>query len=95
MPANRRWDAKRDANEKPIVEALEAAGCGVWKDLPVDLLIRRPTDPPGVLRCVEVKMPGANPKRKDRQRQQDFCAATGTAYATTPEDALRAIGAIT
>lgn len=38
-----RWAAKRDQNEKPIVEALEAVGVEVWKisgkDKP-DLLTR-------------------------------------------------------
>jgi hypothetical protein len=92
VPANRRWDAKRDANEPDVIAALERAGCGVWRDLPVDLLIRVPGDPPGVLRCMEVKMPGANPGRKDRKRQHEFCIETGAQYVTTPEEALAAVG---
>lgn len=95
MPANRRWDAKRDGNEASIVTALEAAGAVVYRQLPVDLLVRLPRDPAGVLRCLEVKMPGASITRKDRKDQQEFCATTGTAYVTSPEAALSALGLLT
>lgn len=36
----KRWDARRDAGEKAIRQALEAAGCIVWQlDQPADLLV--------------------------------------------------------
>lgn len=95
MPANRRWDAKRDQSEKPIVEALEAAGLKVWRDLPVDLLVRKDSDPPGILRSLEVKTltaTGKAPKRKDRAKQNEFIAQTGTPVVGTPEQAMEAVG---
>ncbi len=93
MPGNRRYDARRDAAEKPIVEALEAAGCQVWRDLPCDLLVRVR----GRWELLEAKTPQPNGKmrnRKDQQEQAEFCAANGVPYVTTPEQALRALGLI-
>jgi len=94
MPANRRWDAKRDAAEPDIVKALEAAGCTVWRELVVDLIVRVHTDPPGVLRMMEVKTPtpsGKLPRDKRREAQEAFIAATGTPVVGTPEQALSAL----
>lgn len=94
MTANRRWDAKRDLAEPKIVEALEKAGCKVYRELVVDLLVRVPGDPPGVVRAMEVKTPtstGKAPKDKRRKKQMEFIAETGTPYILTPEQALEAI----
>lgn len=95
--ANRRWNAQRDANEPDIVDAIEAAGCQVWRELPVDLLVRVPRDPPGVLRTLEVKVLQGkrNPKvvlDKRKVAQAEFCRDTGTAYVTSAEQALEALG---
>ncbi len=91
MAGNRRYDAKRDANEPDIVDALKAAGCDVWRELPVDLLYRLPSDAPGVLRAMEVKVSMSEAKRKDRADQAAFCEATGTPYVTTPEQAVEIV----
>ncbi len=39
MGSNKRWDAKRDANEAEIVRALESAYCSVMKIDDLDLLV--------------------------------------------------------
>lgn len=97
MPGNRRYAAKRDLAEPAVVEAIEAAGCIVYRSLPCDLLIRRHSDPPGMLRTLEVKTPqkrGGIRKRKDQQAQDEFLASTGTPRVTTPEAALAALGVV-
>jgi hypothetical protein len=59
----RRFNAKRDANEPEIVEALQAAGASVYRlDQPVDLLIGYRAR----WHLAEVKMP--NGKLNDNQR---------------------------
>jgi hypothetical protein len=95
VPANRRWDARRDENEPEIVEALEAVGVLVYRELPCDLLVRRHSDPPGILRTLEVKVPKASGEAKLDKRQKEqakFVADTGTPYVTTAEQALQALG---
>ena len=99
MPANRRWDAKRDASEPDIVDALQKAGCTVWRDLPVDLLVRKPGDPPGWLRVMECKTltPTGKVQRAAkgrREAQELFIAATGCPVVGTPEQALEAVGVV-
>ncbi len=94
MSSNRRYDAKRDASEKPIVEALEGAGCIVYRKLPCDLLVRVKSDPPGIMRTIECKTPTKSGKAKLDKRQveqAEFIELTGTKYATTPEAALAAV----
>ncbi len=89
-----RYARKRDTSEPKIIEALEAAGYHVWTRLPVDLLVWRPDTG---FRCLENKTPtrtGKRRKRKDQQEQDDFLALTGCPVALTPEEALRALGAI-
>jgi hypothetical protein len=59
----RRHNAKRDANEPAIVDALQAAGASVYRlDQPVDLLIGFR----GKLLIAEVKIPDAtlNPNQQ-------------------------------
>ena len=90
-----RYAARRDAVEPDIVEAIEAAGCVVYRELRCDLLVRKHSDPPGIMRTLENK----SHQRKDgsarldkRQREQaEFCALTGTPYVTTPEEAVEAL----
>ena len=63
-----RYANKRDANEKEIVQELEARGYSVTKmDKPVDLLIGKH----GRTWCAEVKMEGG----KLTKSQVDFYAA--------------------
>jgi hypothetical protein len=93
-----KYAKKRDLAESGIVEALQATGCWVWRELPVDLLVRLPRDPPGILRVLECKTPrpsGEWSKDKRQQKQAEFIQVTGTKYATTPEQALRALGLVT
>lgn len=85
-----RHNPKRDAAEKAIVEALEAAGTHVWRlNTPCDILAFRL----GKFYALEVKNPGARP-RKDQEAQTEFLRVTGAPVVRTPEDALRAVGAI-
>ena len=68
-----RYANRRDANEKEIVQALEAIGCTVWRlDEPVDLLVGR-----GARNwLLEVKDPSK--PRRDRQltdNQKKFFAS--------------------
>ena len=79
--------AKRDIAEQPIVEALEAIGCNVYRDLPGDLLIHRPMWGAGWFRVQEIKT-GKRKTRKKQDRQRDFLAATGTPTIRTVEEAL-------
>lgn len=96
MPANRRFDAKRDESEPAIVAALRKAGYMVWRELPVDLLVRRSADPPGVLVALEVKTLTSTGKvkrasRGRREAQEAFILTTGTRVVGTPEQALEAL----
>ena len=70
MVALRKFNAKRDANELPIVQALRQMGCLVARlDQPVDLLIYVPMAQQR-MHLVEVKVPGG----KLNENQQDFIA---------------------
>jgi hypothetical protein len=86
--------AKRDQSEPAIVQALEAIGCLVYRSLPCDLLIHRPSDGPGIFRAMECKTPlkrGGIKKRKDQGEQDAFLEHTGTPRVTTPEQAIEAL----
>lgn len=88
-----RRDAKRDASEPDIVDALEKAGFHVWRRLPIDLLTWRYDKG---FQPLEVKTPTKTGKRRarsDQEAQDAFLALTGCPIALTPEDALRALGA--
>jgi hypothetical protein len=86
---------RRDENEPVIVDAIEKAGIGVYKKMPCDLLCRVPTDPPGMLRAIEIKTPqGKSQKlrlRKDQKDQAEFCSQTGVPYVTTIAEAFKAL----
>ena len=95
----RHYAKKRDASEPAIVEALTKAGCQVWKHLPADLLVRVPSDKPGIFRVLECKTPQGKRKpslRLDKRQveQAEFVASTGTPYVTTDIEALRALGLV-
>ena len=81
--------AKRDLAEPAIVAALEAAGAVVFRHLPVDLLIHYRDR----WQLLEIKTPGSHPDARQRA-QQAFLRSTGTKIAKTPEEALRALGAV-
>lgn len=89
-----RYNAKRDANEPAIVDALRAAGAYVWriseKDVCDLLVIFR-----GVTHLLEVKVP----KGTVKSGQETFIAAWNeaggsAAIVRTEEEALAAIGAL-
>lgn len=94
MPGQFHRRKRRDTNHKAIVEALRAAGASVVDLSQVgrgcpDLLVGRG----GVTRLLEVKEPGG----KLNHDQVDFIArwrGTEVRVVTTPEDALRAVGAL-
>lgn len=89
-----RYAKKRDVVEPDIVEALRKAGCMVYRELPCDLLVRVPRDPPGVFRAMECKTPrrtGNWTKDQRQLRQMEFMQVTGTRYITTVEQALAAV----
>lgn len=83
--------AKRDLVEPAIVEALQAAGWQVWRELPCDLLCFKA----GTWRTLEAKSPRnkrGDPKHDKRQAKQDaFLALTGTPRVTSAEQALAAL----
>lgn len=83
----RRHAARRDLAEPAIVQALEAVGAKVYRDLPVDLLVYFR----GAFHCLEVKTPKMNPMKKQRVRQGEFIKDTGTPIVKTPQAAIEAI----
>ncbi len=85
--------ARRDIAEPGIVEALEAIGCKVYRDLPGDLLIHRPMWGAGWFRVHEIKT-GTRKTQKKQTRQREFQQATGVPTIRTADDALKDIGAI-
>jgi len=87
----RRYAAKRDANEREIIDALTAVGCSVFQlsDKGVaDLLVSRH----GVNYLIEVK--GRRGVLTDDQ--EAFVEQWEGQYdvVTTPEEALRVVGAV-
>lgn len=87
-----RYAKKRDANESPIIKALEACGCSVEPIDVIDLLVERA----GKLFLLEVK--GARNKRGDARRltprQVAFRRRFTVHVVVTPADALRAVGLV-
>ena len=83
--------AKRDTAEPGVVEALEAAGCTVYRELPSDLLIHRSSWGPGWFRVQEVKT-GKGKTRKGQVKQAAFLRDTGVVTVRTAEQALADIG---
>jgi hypothetical protein len=96
-----RYANRVDASQPDIVAALEQAGVLVYIiGRPCDLLCRVRSDPPGIMRTLEVKTAQGKraPKlklRKDQQEQAQFCIDTGTPYVTNAIEALRALRLVT
>lgn len=91
-----RYAKKRDLAERPIIDALEAAGWFVWQlDRPCDLLCYHTAKG---FRALEVKTGRGKSLRvihdKRQKAQTDFLILTGTPVVRTPEEALRAVGVI-
>jgi len=90
----KRWATRKDAVQKDIIAALEAAGCEVWViEKPVDLL----TNFRGQWLPLECKTPQKNGKprkRNDQPEQTETIERTRIPVVTTPVEALRAIGAM-
>lgn len=91
----KRWATRKDAVQKEIIQALEAAGCEVWViEKPVDLL----TNFRGQWMPLECKTPQKNGKarkRNDQTEQAELIQRTAIPLVTTPMEAFRAIGAVT
>jgi hypothetical protein len=91
-------NARRDLAEPAIVQALEAAGWEVHRELPVDLLALKRVDANHVLvRLLEAKTPHGkrNPKarvRKEQVAQNEFVERWSIPKPTTPMEALLAVG---
>ncbi len=86
-----RYATRRDANEQTIMDAIEKAGWHCWQlDYPVDLLCWK--EGRGFV-LMEVKT-GKGKIRKEQEAQRNFVETTRTPVVRTPEDALRALGAI-
>jgi hypothetical protein len=88
-----RYAKRRDSNEGPIIQALEAAGFHVWQFDLIDLAIRKDSWAPGMLQVLEVKRPGEK-TRKSQTRQTNFLSATKAPIVRTPLEALKAVGSI-
>jgi hypothetical protein len=84
----KRWDAKRDANEPEIIDALERVGAQVTQWELIDLIV----DFRECWYLIEVKV---SEKSKLTARQRNFISAHPgmVTIAWTPLMALQAIGA--
>lgn len=90
-----RYAKKRDSAEPGIIDALETVNAQVWQlDEPADLLVKFRE----VWHLLEVKTGRGKKltvvKDKRQKRQQDFLLLTNTPVVRTPEEALKAIGAV-
>jgi hypothetical protein len=90
-----RWAAARDANEAPIVQALELKGWSVFKlsspGMPDLLCIRR-----GRMVLLEVKTPKGELKPAQVKTFQRMKAAGyGVAIVRTPSEAVEAVAEAT
>lgn len=80
--------AKRDQVEPAIVDALERAGCRTWRlSRPFDLLVHRA----GVWHVLEVK---GRAGRLTEAQQRDLAGNLPVHVVRTPDEALRAVGAV-
>jgi hypothetical protein len=89
----KRWNARRDANSKEVIDALRAAGASVVDvGQPLDLVVGYV----GKTVLMEIKNPNSRYGRKgDNGNQKDFKATwQGGAVATvdSAEAALRVLG---
>lgn len=83
-------DARRDANEKTIVDDLRKVGAKVWRlSQPCDLLVRFGFR----LYLIEVTNP-ENKYRKRKKEQLEFLQEWEVPIVRTSDEALRIIGAL-
>lgn len=80
--------AKRDANERDVIAALEAIGAQVEQKLRTDLIVKFR----GQIHLLEVDNPESKYRKRD-QAQLDFLRDWQIPMVQTPEEALQAIGA--
>lgn len=90
MSFYRRQVTRTDASQDAIVATLRKAGVSVW-------LIGRPVDAltyyNGRWLPLEIKSPGVKP-RKDQAAQNELLADFQIPRVTTPEEALKAVQAV-
>lgn len=87
-----RTAARRDTNERTIIDHLEAAGCEVMQLSArgcADLLVFKPSN--GLLRLIEVK----RPKGKLTEAQAAAFPRWPVWVCRTPAQALEAMGCVT
>jgi hypothetical protein len=86
----RRFNAKRDANEPEIVEALQAAGASVYRlDQPTDAVLGYR----GKTLLIEIKMPGASLNENQKKFFAEWKGQTPPILRTV-EDAMQLIEAM-
>lgn len=95
----RAHNAKRDAVEPEIVEALEKAGWEVHRELPVDLLCLKRAGNAVKVRLLECKTPYGKKKPKAivdkrQQKQLEFCLRWDISKPTSAMEALLAVGEV-
>src|SRR6187399_2768953 len=94
MTTHRSFNGKRDKSEPAIVEALQDAGYDVFRQMRVDLAIRKSYWEPGVVLLLECKTPAnkRNGVRIDKRQkaQIEFLKKTGVPRVTTPAMAVEA-----
>lgn len=83
----KRFDARRDATEPAIRDALKAVGAKYEALDPFDLLVLYR----GTLTMLDCKTPKGKPTKK---QQELIDAGWPLKFAVTPEEALKAIGAV-
>ena len=86
--AGMRRAARRDANEREIIDALLAAGCDVLQCDEIDLLVGRA----GLTFCLECKMPDKRDDLRDTQIRLVRDWRGHYAVVTTAAEALAAVG---
>jgi hypothetical protein len=95
---HRSYNGKRDKAEPAIVEALQAAGYDVFRQMRVDLAVRKSYWEPGVVMLLEAKTPQGKKGRiaidKRQKAQIEFLAKTGVPRVSTPATALSAVRGI-
>lgn len=97
-----RWAAKRDTAEREIINALEKAGAMVWQtDIPCDLLVRYLSRAYGHYLWLPMEVKTLYGKKAPKARidkrqkgQNKFLKDSGIPVVTSPEQALRLIGAL-
>jgi hypothetical protein len=86
----KRWAARRDETEKPIVDGLQALGYQVRRQDVPDLIVRKPDWPAGQVMLLEVD--GITKHRKRGLAQLGFLRAWRVPVVKTFEEAARALG---